>query len=89
MAVNSVMTVMIRRGTFQMRMTIDPMCVASSRSLWSHQIHRSPEMDLLLLERRADERRIDNNKIKRTSKENKGTKKKNQSLRKGGCGVRG
>ena len=56
-------------------MTIYPMCVASSRSLWPHQIHRSPEMDLLLLKRRADERRIDKNKIKRTSKENKRNQK--------------
>jgi len=32
-------------------------------------------MDLLLLKRRADERRIDKNKIKRTSKENKRNQK--------------
>lgn len=66
-----------------MRMTIDPMCVASSRSLWSHQIHRSPEMDLLLLKRRADERRIDNNKIKRTSKENKRNQKEKLEFKEG------
>jgi len=58
-----------------MHKTIDPMCVASSRSLWSHQIHRSPEMDLLLLKRRTDESRIYKNKIKRTSKENKRNQK--------------
>jgi len=58
-----------------MHMTIDPMCVASCRSLRSHQIHRSTEMDLLLLKRKADEKRIDNNKIKRTSKENKRNQK--------------
>jgi hypothetical protein len=57
-------------------MTIDPICTASSRPLWPHQIDRSPEMGLLLLKRRADERRIDKNKIKRTSKENKRNRKK-------------
>jgi hypothetical protein len=66
-----------------MRMTIDPMCVASSRSLWPHQIHRSPEMDLLLLKRRADERRIDKNKIKRTSKENKRNQKEKLEFKEG------
>jgi hypothetical protein len=71
-------------------MTIDPICGASSRSLWPHQIDRSPEMGLLLLKRREDEMRIDKNKIKRTSKENKRhQKKKTKSLRKGGGGVRG
>lgn len=66
-----------------MRMAIEPMCIASSGSLWSHQIHRSPEMDLLLLKRRTDERRIDNNKIKRTSKENKRNQKEKLEFKEG------
>jgi hypothetical protein len=40
-------------------------------------------MDLLLLKRRTDERRIDNNKIKRTSKENKRNQKEKLEFKEG------